>query len=439
MRITHYFTISFILCLLGGQSLWAQTPNQNAQGAKAGQGDYTCYKFDEKKRTPFASGKPWGVSFTTSGKDGDGNQIISQLVLNRAGVIEEIFVPDLPNHPAYFTYNSIRAMYMDGKLFYYTWVSGAPKEIKFVLVPNNGNLSGKHDEWLPKIQAHQNQILADQKNARANLADEKAAQEAAEKLANSLKGKSVKSIAVKWVENPTSLGHFSKIKYGIEAQLSDGKTLKTSNLGGKMPWDDFSIEVSGAEFGEEVLTVWGDCSKIPNDQVVVKVKDKHGLNLSTSISLDLTYNESIQLDYSGARGGVVNIYSYAGARGGNALNLIIKSVGAKTSAGKSIHKVEVVDASTGEVLNMLKLGPGQNLSVLANGGNGSYGRDNTNGGNGGDGGNVTYLQDSSSGLVVTVNNKGGSGGKHDTLMSKNGATGKDGRYDVKKQAVSLGW
>lgn len=417
----------------------AQTLNQNQLAAKIVEGDFAAFKFDDRKKV-VAGGKAWGVKMTkASQKDGSGATIINELVLNRAGIMEEFFKPDLANHPAYFFNESVRVMIFEGKIFYYAWKS-ATAEIKYILAPSGESVSGTHDDWKKKIELAQSQVLAEQKNARTAIASEKEAKEAAEKLANSIKGKAVKALRVKFLETGATIGHLTKVKYGIEAELTDGKVLKTSTMGGKLPWDDFDITVEGAEFGEELLTVWLDCEKIPSDKIIVNVKAKHGINSSTTASLDLPFTQSVILDYSGNQGGQVNLYSYAGYRGHNGKNLHIKAKADKTASGKNIIKVEVTDGVSGEILNRLKVAPGTTISVFAGGGNGSQGGDNTAGGNGGDGGNVNLVQDPNVvGLAITVQNKGGSGGKHKDYASKNGAQGNNGRYENQKQAVSFSW
>ncbi len=433
------FSMAFLLIALFGFQLVAQTPNQNQVVKNFADGDYAAFKFDDRKKV-VAGGKAWGVKFTKDSKqDGGGNTIITELVLNRAGIIEETYKPDLANHPAYFTGEGIRVQFFDGKLFYYAWKSAAA-EIKYILVPNGGSVSGTHDEWKSKIEANQSTVLADQKNAREAIVSQKQASENAEKLANSIKGKTVKKLTVKWITPPTSLGHLSKVKYGIEAELIDGKILKTSNLGGKMPWDDFNINVEGAEFGEEEVIVWLDVNKVPNDKILITATAKHDANIKATANLDLPYSMAVKLNYSGGEGGRVNIYAYAGYKGSDGKNLIINATAGKTLSGKNIIKVEVQDGGTGEILNKLKIAAGTALSINVSGGEGSYGNNDTRGGNGGNGGNVTLNQDpSASGLAISVVNNGGTSGKHKERPSLNGTVGNNGRYQVNKQAVSLDW
>ncbi len=433
------FFYSYLLLTLSVGSALAQNLNQNQQVKSFADGDYTAFKFDDSKKI-VAGGKAWGVKIIKSSQqDGTGSPIVTELVLNRAGIIEENYKPDLPNHPAYFTGEGIRVMFFDGKLFYYAWKSAAA-EIKYILVPNGGSVSGKHDEWKSKVENYQNTVLADQKNAREAIVSAKQAAENAEKLANSTQGKKVKALKVKWIATPSAWGHLSKLKYGIEAELADGKVLKTSNLGGKLPWDDFNIEVEGAEFGEEELTVWLDSDKIPTDKVQVTATAKHDGSIKTVAALDVPYTSAVKLNYGGGEGGRVNIYAMAGYRGGDGKNLIVNAISGKTQSGKSIIKVEIQDAGTGEVLNKLKLSPNTALSINVIGGNGSHGNENTKAGNGGNGGNVTLNQDPSVvGLNISVVNTGGVGGKNKDRPSMSGSAGSTGRYEVRKQAVSLSW
>lgn len=432
------FSIAFLLIGIWNFQSVAQNLNQNQQAKNFAEGDFAAFKFDDRKKV-IAGGKAWGVKMTKGNTDGTGSTMITELVLNRAGIIEETYKPDLANHPAYFTGEGIRVMFFDGKLFYYAWKSAAA-EIKYILVPNGGSVSGTHDEWKSKIENFQNAVLADQKNAREAIVSAKQAAENAEKLANSTQGKNVKAIKVKWITPPASLGHLSKVKYGIEAELADGKVLKTSNLGGKMPWDDFNIEVEGAEFGEEELTVWLDADKIPNDKIQITATLKHNTSMKGITNLDLPYSAPIKLNYSGGEGGRVNLYVSAGYRGADGTHLMVNAIGGKTQSGKSIIKVEVINASTGEVLNKMKIAAGTALSINVVGGNGSFGSNDTRAGNGGNGGNVTLNQDpSASGLSISVVNTGGTAGKHKERPSLNGTMGSAGRYQVNKQPINISW
>ncbi len=207
-----------------------------------------------------------------------------------------------------------------------------------------------------------------------------------------------------------------------------------------LPWDDFNINVEGAEFGEEEVIVWLDADKIPNDKILITATAKHDANIKATANLDLPYSLAIKLNYSGSEGGRVNLYAYAGYKGSDGKNLIINATSGKTLSGKNIIKVEVQDGGTGEILNKIKITAGTALSINVSGGEGSYGNNETRGGNGGNGGNVTLNQDpSASGLAISVVNNGGTSGKHKERPSLNGTVGNNGRYQVNKQPVSLDW
>ena len=245
------------------------------------------------------SAKPWPITLEKSGES------ISKLIINRAGVIEEPYEPDLKEYPAYFKDTKHRVVFIDDNFYYIQWSSGKAT-IKYVLT-DKSDIDKNYDAHIVKIENYINKTVAAQSGDRAQLSAKKAEQEAAEKLANSLKGKSVKSIAVKWIGNTTETGHLVKVSYGIEATLADGKLLKTSNLGGKMPWDDFKITVQGAEFGEEMITITDDAAQIPSDNVVMTVQSKHLANISTVAKLPVYYNTGLQLNYFGAEGGVFQL------------------------------------------------------------------------------------------------------------------------------------
>lgn len=431
-KIYHSLVVT-VVYVLGGLTALAQ--NQNQLVVKLTTDSFSAFKYEavgygEKGKAIPAGKAPWTLKINKQGsKDASGAEQIASIILNRAGVVEESFHADLPGHPAYFFSDLHRAVILEGKIFYYTWKNGA--DIKYVLVPVGESFSGQHSEWKSKVEAAQNRILDEQKNVRTEIASARDKAEQAEKAANSLKGKSVRQIRVTWLEMPTVIGHLTKLKYGIEAELSDGTVLKTNNLGGKLLWDDFDIEVSGAEFGEEVLTIWPDASKIPHDKVVVNVKSKHGAQTAT-IAVDVTYTEPYVAKHEG--------WSYAGANGNHGMSLIVLAKADKTAQGKPVIKVEINDAQSGKTLQRLKLAPGTALKIEAYGANGSSGGKERRGYNGGNGGNVTVIQDPNiTNFALVVNNKGGQGGSGGPNKSMPGFAGKDGRYDSKKQPVSLSW
>ncbi len=257
--------------------------------------------------------KPWPIKLE---KNGDA---ISKLIINRAGVIEEPYEPDLASYPAYFKDKKYRVVFVDGNFYYITW-SRSKATIKYILT-EKGSVEKDHEKHTDKIESYITKTVAAQSGDRKELAANKEKAAAAEKLANSLKGKNVKSIAIKWLETPSPLGHFTKIPYGIEAKLADGTYLKTENLGGKTAWDDFKITVKGADFGEEQVTVSKDASKIANDKVIVTVQSVHIPSLKATADMAIPFTAPIDLGYSGKTGGVVRNQISPGYRGENGKNL----------------------------------------------------------------------------------------------------------------------
>ena len=393
------------------------------------------FKLTEPKYKKFVFekvSKPWPIQLE---KNGDA---ISKMIINRAGVIEEIYEPDLAEYPAYFKDIKHRVVFIDNNFYYIQWASGKAT-IKYILTEQE-NIDKDHDAHITKIENYINKTVAAQSEDRAELSAKKAEQEAAEKLANSLKGKSVKSIAVKWIGNTTETGHLVKVSYGIEATLTDGKLLKTSNLGGKMPWDDFKITVQGAEFGEEMITITDKADAIPSDNVILNVKSKDHSTITTTSKLPVNYNTGLHVNYFGEQGGVVHLTVSPGYRGGNGKNLTVSVKSTTTANGTPVNQIEIKDANSGEVLKRLKMSPNAPLTINVMGGSGSFGRDSTRGGNGGNGGNVTILKDSNVGTFnYTVNNQGGNGGKHNDLRSYDGQKGSTGSVDVRTASVSFGW
>lgn len=378
------------------------------------------------------AGKPWPITIEKSG------DAISKLIINRAGVIEEIYEPDLAEYPAYFKDTKHRIVFVEDNFYYIQWSSGKAT-IKYILTEKDA-VDKDYVGHTTKIENYINKTVAAQSGDRAQISAKKDEQENADKLANSLKGKNVKSIAVKWIDNTSQTGHSVKFKYGIEATLTDGKLLKTSNLGGKMPWDDFKITVQGAEFGEEMITISTDAAQIPSDNVIMRVQSKHQTTITTTTKLPIHYNTGLQLNYFGAAGGVYQLTVTAGKRGGDGKNLMVSVKAITTANGETVNQIEVVDAGSGEVLNRLKMNPNATLTFNTMGGKGSHGRDSTYGGNGGNGGNITILKDSSVGIFnYAVNNKGGNGGKHDDIGSYSGQNGNTGNVDVRTDSVNFGW
>lgn len=434
-KFTWIFTVGIVISLFFHSQQTVAQSSQNELLKDFTATSLNIFKITETKyrKLKFDKvSKPWPISLE---KNGDA---ISKVTINRAGIIEEDYEPDLAEYPAYFKDLKHRVLFVDGSFYYITWKS-RKATIKYVLTEKD-DLNGTPEEHTAKVEKYITKTVEAQSGDRAKIAEQKVEKETAEAKTNSLKGKNVKSIAVKWIGSPSELGHMSKIPYGIEATLSDGKKLKTKNLGGKTPWDDFKITVQGAEFGEEQLSVAKDASQISGDKVSITVQSKHQPSIKTSSTISLRYDAAIVLNYGGSAGGVVHLTVSPGYRGGNGTSLTVLVKGTTMADGKPINKVEVKDAQTGQVLHHLKLSLSTPFTINAMGGSGSFGRSSTRAGDGGNGGNITIIKDSSvSQFNYTVNNQGGNGGKHETSSLSNGSRGNKGSVSESTSSVNLAW
>ncbi|WP_375562109.1 hypothetical protein ACE193_06050 [Bernardetia sp. OM2101] len=436
--LTKNFQIAFLfLCiypvLLSNTVFAQQSQNELLKNFTAT--SLNVFKLTEPKYHKYVfekASKPWPITIE---KNGDA---ISKVVINRAGIIEEPYEPDLAEHPAYFKDIKHRVVFIDDNFYYIKW-SGGKATIKYILTENE-SVGKDHAEHISKIENYIQKTVAAQSEDRAEIAAEQAEKDAAEALANSLKGKSVKSITVKWISDKNETGHLVKVNYGIEATLADGKILKTKNLGGKMPWDDFKITVNGGLFGEETITIAENADVIPSDNLVVNVQSKHQSTIKTMAKLPVHYNTGLHVNYFGERGGVVHLTVSAGYRGKNGKDVIVSVKATTTGNGEKVNQIEIKDASSGQVLRKLKMSPNAPLTLNLQGGSGSYGRDSTRGGNGGDGGDVTIIKDSSvTTFNYTINNQGGNGGKHENHSPYDGNRGSKGSVNVRTSTVSFGW
>ena len=407
-------------------------------------GSYPVYKVIEKSYNKYIFekvSKPWPIEVTNDGKS------INKILVKRAGIIDEEFIPDVVNFPVYFGFNDLRVTYLKGYLYYYKWTSKNAAEIKYVFSIKGGSLSGKIDDYKIALEEYVKKTVPMQSGAKDELKEIAAAEEEAERRKNSLQDRSPKSLKVVIVDLPTELGHGSLIKYGVEATLSDGSVLKTPNLGGKLPWSDFDIEVEGGSSTQEELMVFEDGALIPNDQVVIQVKSVYHSDLKTTKKIDLLYNRSVEISYigkGGNSGASVGLACSCAADGndgrggykGKDLNINVKAY-TNTSTGVTYNKVEVIDAYTGKVLHKLKLDPYTPLVIYNGGGYGGSGSDANatnndsadggNGADGGDGGDVNITTgDNVSLFSYNIFNQGGSGGRGGRGVGSYGSSGSAG-------------
>jgi hypothetical protein len=438
---------SFLLIImcLSSATLFAQK-NQNEYAGKFVSGQYSVFKVIEKSYNKYVFEpvkKKWPIEVTSDGGS------ISQVLVKRAGIIDEIFKPDVPNYPAYFGFQDLRVTYIDGLLYYYKWTSKNAAEIKYIM-SSSKTVSGKLDPYKAELETYVKGVANNQTGAKEEIKQQKKDQLEAERRANSLQDKSPKSIKAQWVKTPNDLGMGSLLTYGVVATLSDGTTLKTPNLGGKLPWSDFKIEAIGSTNTEEEVMVLEDGSLIPDDKVVLKIQSVYHPSIKTTLTLDLTYNKELKIDYPGEYGksgsGVglaCSDCSRDGGDGGNgykgkSLNIEVEQV-TNPATGVTYNKVEISDAYSGKVLHKYKISPFTNLIINNPGGpggsggnggaNGSASADGGDGGNGGDGGDISITLGNGANLMYKDNNYGGRGG--------GGGSG-DGSYGHKGQSGGSG-
>ena len=228
-------------------------------------GSYAVYKVTDKKKFEKVK-KAWPVEITKSG-----NSVASVLV-KRSGILDESFAPDVPGYPAYFAYKTYRLSFMKDYAVYYEWNGKQQAKTKYVLVKPGGNFSAKWEDTNTNIANYATATFKNQSGARANVKEAKAEMAEADRKANSLENKAVAKIEIQLVSNPSKVAHFSEaIDYGVVATLKDGSQLKTNNLGGKLPWEDFKITNQGCSSTSERVKVDEDATKIPNDEVVLQI------------------------------------------------------------------------------------------------------------------------------------------------------------------------
>ena len=109
-RIVILQLVSFVFLNLNAQE------NQNIELSKLSSGNYTVNKVIENgSNFKFeTAAKQWPVSFIKTG------DIISEVVVNRAGIIEEKYQSDLPAFPAYYknATSEIVITAIDKKIYY---------------------------------------------------------------------------------------------------------------------------------------------------------------------------------------------------------------------------------------------------------------------------------------------------------------------------------
>lgn len=415
-------TSIFTVLILAGKA-----QNQNELSATLPDGNYTVYKC-EGGGMLMKTTKPWGVTFKRNGSQ------TSEVVVNRMNILEENFRPDFASYPAYFHYEGSRIMVMDGNILYYKTESGSIK-LLFVLCPPGKEAQGDGAPIQDKILKQQSASVKNQTEGRAEVVRQKQHVEEKNKAEASLKGKNLKSLMVKVLDGDKKNGPGSQIHYGIEAELTDGKILKTSNLGGYLPWEDLDIQVTGARFGEEAVVVKEDVSQIPGDEVIISVRSRHH-SLKANANISLLYNTPVELNYNGKS----SIHAIQGEHGQSGKSLTVKIKKAASAKGAPLLKIEVSDKS-GQVIQRLKMSPESVLTINATGDDGTSHSDfYKNAGNGGNGGDILIVRDNGTeNFVIKITNRGGLGARNKENSKRDGQNGRDGIITDQSGPVNLNW
>jgi hypothetical protein len=380
--------------------------------------------------------KQWPVTIELQGEN------VTKIVLMRAGILEEIYQPDVPSYPSYFFTSDNRLCFLKGIFIYYRMKSGDP-DISYLLSDDVEKLkTADANKIKQELIDYFAQIKVEQAGAKENLKEELSANKEKEKLENSIKGKNIRSIEIVWLTKDSETGMQSKIQFGIKATEASGKIFSTDNLGGKTSWEDFEIISKGAVSGDEYLTVETDATKIPNDMVNLTVKSKHHPGLSANSSIKVSYVTPVKLSYAGKHG-CPPLVSGTGTRGGRAPDAELSVCNSKDN---QFVLIEVKIG--GVVLHKVKLKKDVGFYLDVTGGGGCSGRSQKSsngekGGDGGDGGNI--IVNKSPGLsgdnlnLYNSGGKGGVGGKGKPFDGPTGNNGKSGATSNFTKAIQLNY
>lgn len=445
---TSVFTFLIVITSLAQQ-------NQNEILAEFESGKYTVYKvekvsYDKYKMVKIK--KQWPIDFTKSGNS------ITNVLVKRAGILDENFKPDVSGYPAYFSFSTNRLSFINNLGIYYSWNGKEQATTKYVFTKDNSNLNKSYKELNSMVEVYAKAIFKNQTSARVEVKEQKKAIAEAERKQNSLQEKQPIKIEIKLINQPQKVAHFSPaIQYGVVATLKDGAILKTENLGGKLPWSDFKLEHKGCSNTIDEVRVDEDAKSLNEDKVVLKVVSKYHPNLIAIKNINTTNDVSIQVNQTGFWGHERHKYVtvFQGQNGqhagrGDNLTIKVKTVKHKQN-GNNLNKIEIFNTTENKLVARYKLTPETKIIINNNGGqgmNGFEGRQNSpNGGNGGDGGaggNVLLIKDPSVvKLNIVLNNSGGEGGKGGApkhsyaSRGRNGNKGDDGNITKQTKSIKL--
>lgn len=422
--------VVLILLIFGGLLANAQE-SQNTVLNKFQSGNYTIYKLGDKNKFEKIK-KQWPVEIT---KQGDN---VAKVLVKRAGILDELFVPDVPGYPAYFAYKTFRLSFIKDYAVYYEWNGKEQATTKYVLVKSSGNFNLDFETVNKQVADYAKATFKMQTTARADVKVEKFAIAEVERKANSIQGKTVSKIEIQLISKPHKIAHFSEaIKYGIVATLKDGSQLKTPNLGGKIPWEDFKLLHKGCSNTIEEVRVDEDASSLTEDAIILNVTSVYKSSLKSSKSINTTNNVSIRVNQNGYWGydRYKHMRVFGAGAGGSGDNLTVKVISViHKNTGARINKIEIYNDTENKKIAQYKLTPSTELIINTKGGQGQKGSKGSkssnrgdDGGNGGNGGNVIIIKDPSVTEVnITVNNNGGQGGNGGVPYYQSGVKGNVG-------------
>jgi hypothetical protein len=428
--------------------------NQNEILTDFSSSKYSVYKVEKvsyKKYKMVKVKKQWPIEISKTGTE------VTNVLVKRAGILDEDFKPDVPGHPAYFSFKAYRLTFLDGLGIYYTWNGKEEATVKYVF-SKSGGLSKKYDDLNKEVAIYAKSVFKNQTNARADVKEQKGALAEAERKKNSLQNRQVSKIEIKLLNTPQKVAHFSEaIKYGVVATLKDGSKLSTENLGGKMPWSDFTLKNKGCSSTIDEVRVDEDAKSLKSDRITIQAISKYHLTLKAIKHINTTNNLSIQVNQQGFWGHERHKYVtvFQGRNGqhagrGDNLTIKVKTVAHKQT-GVKLNKIDIYNTTKNKHIARYKLTTGTKLIINNQGGggmNGYEGRDSSpnggNGGSGGAGGNILLIKDPSvKKLNITLNNQGGNGGKGGapkysySSRGRSGSRGDNGNVTKQVKAVNL--
>ncbi|WP_299109300.1 hypothetical protein [uncultured Tenacibaculum sp.] len=444
--------LALILLLLPFFVLGQKNQNEILAGFQSGK--YTVFKVEKvsyKKYKMVKVKKQWPIQITKGGTE------VSNVLVKRAGILDENFIPDVPGHPAYFSFKSYRLTFINGLGIYYSWNGKEQATTKYVF-SKSVSLSKKYEELNKMVADYAKAVFKNQTSARANVKEQKKAVAEAERKKNSLENKEVSNIQIKLINKPQKVAHFSEaIKYGVVATLKDGSKLSTENLGGKLPWSDFTLKNKGCSNTIDEVRVDEDAKSLKEDRITIELISKYHPSLKAVKHINTTNNISIQVNQNGFWGynRHKHVTVFQGKNGqhagrGDNLTIKVKTVTHKQT-GVKLNKIDIYNTTKQKHVARYKLTTGTKLIVNNQGGGGMNGFEGSksspnggNGGNGGAGGNILLIKDPSvTKLNIELNNSGGAAGKggapkySHASRGRNGVAGDPGRTTKQTKAVQL--